>query len=134
MLKPKILNHQNFQLEKKHKETVEGISKTIPNEAYTIQEMYARAMAGLEDQDRPTVYIDENDPILQVLKPDFDLTDLDNVKQYIADIEKKSAEAIQQKKEAEKEKTVSPAPGLKQEVDAIDSKEQGESSEPTVKK
>lgn len=73
-------------------------SMTRPNESYSIQELWAKMAKGMDiDIERPIQWIDEDDPILQVMRPDFDLTDRTLVENYVSEIIERSEKAMEEK-------------------------------------
>lgn len=77
----KIRNHFNFDSSQSYEEVV-GVSMAVPDQTYTVKELFERMARGLPLDDRissrPTYYdddedIDNPDP---TQRPDFDLTDM----------------------------------------------------------
>jgi hypothetical protein len=63
-------------------EVIEGESKTIPNDAMTIQEIMERAMKGQEPEYKQVSYnpVSHMDEITSLFGPSFDLSDLDVIR------------------------------------------------------
>lgn len=77
----KIVHQYNYELLDKHKETVQGESLTVPNEAFSIKEIMERSMKGLNDPSliRQEHYQDDSD---------FDDVDLEKISRLdLAEIE-----------------------------------------------
>ncbi len=96
-----------FKIHNATAESNNGKSQTVQGESYTIQELIKRHVNGLMppvgltplyDHDEPT---HEDSTILR--KPDFDLTDIDEVKKTITETNKKlsNAQKAKAKKDAE---------------------------------
>lgn len=81
MATKRFISNTNLGDKKSHKEDYTGQpSMTIPGEAFSVGELYARSMRGedLSLMERFGIYDDDphyDDPILDLRKPDVDLTD-----------------------------------------------------------
>lgn len=105
----KFTNQWNYVSETRFHETTTPDTQTIPDDAYSISELLKKYAAGIpiNDQLRENKYIPEAayDTLSPLLKPDRDLTDIDDLKASIAlqkaEIENKKEKATRLKAEAE---------------------------------
>ncbi len=96
-----------FKIHGATSETNNGKSDTVQGEAYTIQELIKRHTNGLMPPVGLTPLYDHEEPTHEdstiLRKPDFDLTDIDEVRNTIKETNKKlsNAQKAKAKKEAE---------------------------------
>lgn len=100
-----IRSKQNWTLRKEDKETPKGVSETVPNDAWTIQEVLQRFTQGLPLQTGTGVYLEGSEDAdlddLDVME--FDRMDLTEKAEIMEAVEERAEKAKATKKGTKKE-------------------------------
>lgn len=98
-----ITNQRNFVfIPDKHLETVGGVSETVPDQSFTIQQILEKFTRGVDPMltRNPSFEDDVNidDDVISI----NDLTDLDEAEEFINEIEEKKKAVKEMRKKSEK--------------------------------
>lgn len=109
---PRLINNLNYDPKWFKGETNEGVSETIPDDAMSVKEMLYRHTHGMPVNIRNYEYFENYDEVPPHLRPGFDLTDIDDIREQLDFINHKVEDHVRNRNSSRSERTGDVSTGI----------------------